>query len=291
MKGTEILDVVRHMEAERADIRRQYPENWPAPVLEKIYFGRLNKQFVQEKRLVMDASSGAQYDVVSNKYKLVFHEDVLSSLLKACPDELGVPDIKVMFWKDGARFRATATFPDVADFEVKKGDPIRPRVVFKNSYDRSSYLRFEYGAEQLVCSNGLVAYMKEDETSTKHLGDTDIENLSDLIKDKIGNFAKQLGIWQSWAELPIPEDLIVIAKKMPFSPKEQIKLLALPLLNHEGQTLTGLGTRATLWDLQSAATQFAKHEVSSTQRSIDLEEKIMKFMVSIPFHEDSTCAK
>ena len=287
MKGKELIELQRNVEAERADIRRQYPADWPTPILESLYFGRLDKQFVEGKRLIMDAVTKTQFDVVSDKYRLVFHEDVLSNLLKACPEELGAPEIEVLFWKEGARFRATATFPDVANVEVKKGDPVKPRVVFKNSYDRSSFLRFEYGAEQLVCSNGLVAYMKENETSTKHLGETNIENLSDLIKDKIGNFAKQLGIWQSWTELPLPEDAVIIAKKMPFSPREREKLLALPLLNNEGRTLTSLGTSATLWDLQSAATQFAKHEVVGVQRSFDLEEQIAKFMESIPFHEDT----
>jgi len=270
------------LEAERAEIRKKFPAYWPNPILEEIYFGRLEKKFVENKRLIIDANTGAQFDVVSNKYNLVHHEDVLSNLLKACPKELGTPDINVLFWKDGARFRATATFPDLKDSEVKKGDPVRPRVVFKNSYDRSSYLRFEYGAVQLVCSNGLVAYEKEGETSTKHLGNTNIENLSDLIKDKIGNFASQLGIWQEWTELPIPEDLVIIAKKMPFSVKEQEKLLALPLTNHEGRTLTSLGSSATIWDLNSAATQFAKYEVQGVQRSLDLETGIAKFMDSIP---------
>jgi hypothetical protein len=282
MVGSELLELQRKAEAERVGIRMKYPAAWPAPILEEIYFGRLEKQFVEGKRLIIDASTGTQFDVVSDKYKVVFHEDVLSNMLKACPEELGEPKIKLTFWKDGARFRATATFPDLADFEVKKGDPVKPRVTFKNSYDRSSYLRFEFGAEQLVCSNGLVAYSKEAETSSKHLGEVNIENLSDLIKNKVENFSEQLGIWQTWAELPIPEDLVIIAKKMPFSPKEQEKLLARPLTNHGGKTLTGLGTHATLWDLNSAATQMAKHEIASVQRSLDLETDIAKFMDSIP---------
>ena len=281
MDGKEFLEMQKEKEAKRAEIRKRFPANWPNPVLEEIYYGRFGKQFVEGKKLILDAITGNQFDVVSDKYGVVHHEDVLDNLLEATPKEFGIPEVDLTFWKDGARFRATATFPDLKDFEIKKNDKVKPRVVFRNSYDRSTFLRLEFGAEQLVCSNGLVAYQTEDSTSQKHIGEINIKNLSDIIKDKVSNFAEQMGIWQKWTELPIQDDLVVIAKKMPFSAKEQEKLLALPLMGSEGKSLKGLGSQATLWDLNSAATQFAKHEIKGLQRSFDLERDIAKVVTAM----------
>lgn len=276
MKGSEFLEIQKEKEARRAGLRKKHKEAWPSPVMEEIFFGRLDKQFVEGKRLIMDAKTGIQWDVVSDKYQIVHHEDVLASLLESTPKEFGEPEVHLTFWKDGGRFRATATFPDLGDMEVRKGDPVRPKVIFKNSYDRSSYVRMEFGAVQLVCSNGLVAYQTEEEISSRHLGEVNIVSLSKHIKEKIEKFSEQLGIWQSWAELPLQDDLVVSAKSMPFTEKEQEKLLVLPLLSNKGRTLRELGKKATVWDLNSAATQFAKHEIKGVQRSFDLEGQIAK---------------
>lgn len=280
MNGEDIILKAKEIREVQLEIRDQFPDIiWPEPILEPVFFGRFDKTPVDNRKLVLDANTGAQFDIVSDQYELIPHEIATRNLLKSIPEEFGKPKLQFSMWQDGARFRLEASFPDVGQFEVKPGDPVEPRVVQMNSLDRSTFYGFEFGAKELVCSNGLVAYKQRSSTQRRHVfGAEDVDTLTDSMKSEIENFSEQLGIWQQWNTLRIGtiEELQLDLGSLPFSEKEVEKLLVLPLINHQDKTLTGLIKEgaATLYDLNSAATQYAAHEVHSDQRQFDLERKI-----------------
>lgn len=280
MNGEEILLRQQEIREVQLEIRGQFPDIvWPEPVLEPVFFGRFDKTVVENRKLVLDANTGAQFDIVSDQYELIPHEVATRNLLKSIPEEFGEPKLKFNMWADGARFRLEATFPEVGNFEVKPGDPVEPRVVQMNSLDRSTFYGFEFGAKELVCSNGLVAYRERSSTQRRHVfGAEDVDKLTLSMKAEIENFSEQLGIWQQWNRLQLGtiEEAELQLSELPFSENEVEKLLILPLLNNEGKTIRGLIKEgaATVYDINSAATQYAAHEVNSDQRQFDLERKI-----------------
>ena len=280
MNGEDIILKAKEVREIQLEVRDQFPDIiWPEPILEPVFFGRFDKTVVHNRKLILDADSGAQFDIVSDQYELIPHELATRNLLKSIPEEFGKPKLKFKMWAEGARFRLEASFPDIGHFEVKPGDPVEPRITQMNSLDRSTFYGLEFGAEELVCTNGLVAYKQREKTQRRHVfGAEDIDTLSETMKTEMENFADQLGIWQQWNQQQIGtiEELEIGLSSLPFSEKEVEKLLVLPLINHDNETLVSLARdgKATGWALNSAATQYAAHEVNSDQRQFDLERKI-----------------
>lgn len=266
----------------REDIHKRYPDfEWPEPVLEPIFFGRFDKTLVEGKLLVMDKSAGTQWDVVSSKYELIPHEMVLNTLLCACPEYAGTPEVKLKKWADGAGFRAEVTFPNgELDAEIKVGDVVRARVCGYSSYNRSLLYGFECGGEQLVCSNGCVAFVGEEGQKRKHLiSSVEPAQIENIVTGFLDNWAVQTGAWKKWAEhLLEPAEVATIVALLPFTDNEKKKLVELPLLNHDGAWISSLEEKATLWDINSAATQMARHEIASDKRSMALESQIASVM-------------
>ena len=68
MNGKEKIE----KEAARADIvaeiRELFPDKkFPSPVLEPMYYGRLEKKAVNKRFLVLDKGTGNQFDIVSDE--------------------------------------------------------------------------------------------------------------------------------------------------------------------------------------------------------------------------------
>lgn len=266
------------------DIRSQFPDiAWPEPVLEPLFYGRFDKHPVEDRKLVMDTITGAQLDIVSDMYELIPHEVAMHNLLHSLPEEFGKPEHRISIWQNGARFRAELHFPDIQATEIKEGDPVRPRLIQTNSLDRSTFYGTSFGAEELVCTNGLVAYRSRLESKKRHIfGSQELSSIRDNVREAIENFGEQIGIWQHWNELQL-EDMTEaqrLVDTLPFSETEKGSLLLLPLMNYDGKNITDLvqDKKATVWTINSAATQYAQHNINSTQRKFELEEKIANKM-------------
>lgn len=275
MKGKDVLENQKIREDIVAEIHEKYPDiTWPAPILEPIFYGRLDKRPVQGRKLMLDKNTGIQFDIVSDQYELIYHEEVLHNLLNALPPEFGSPDISVRMFKDGARTSFCAKFPEMAEFEIK-GSETEVEYRLKNSYDRSAFLNYSAGLSELVCTNGLRAFTSKDSGRAKHIGNTiDKFQLENKLHASLADISDSHKIWLQWAEQSISHiEAVAIAEELPYSEKETETLLALPLLNHGGESITSLKEGATLWSVMSAGTQMV-HEIKSEERKLDLEEKI-----------------
>lgn len=257
------------------NIREMYPDiKFPEPILEPLYFGRLSKTVVQGRKLVLDKETGAQFDIVSDAYKLFRHEVALNELLNAIPEEFGKPEIKGMMIRGGARAAFYAEFPEMPTHKIGKGEG-SVRILLRNSYDRSSFVNFNLAIKELVCSNGLVVFKNKASGKAKHLeGAMDKFVLAEKINEGMEMLSETHKIWDLWAETRVDIPFILeTVSELPFSPKEQERLMMLPLLNHGGISLQDLGSDATLWSINSAGTQMV-HEINSEERKMELEYKI-----------------
>ena len=280
--STEEMDRAKQIEEIRNRIHGQFPKfKFPTPVLEPIFFGRFDKIVVEDRKLIMDANTGVQWDVVSDRYDCIPHEVVVDNMLKAIPQEFGSPEVKLRSWSKGACFRVELLFPDIDEShtEIVKGDVVRPRVIGYSSYNRSTHYGIEKGAEQVVCANGLVAFVAEEVQKRRHILSVHGEEEKLLMGESIGtfleDFSRQTDLWRKWAETKLSlDDLEEVCIALPFSEKEREAMMDLPLLSHDKKFLRQLGKEATLWDVNSAATQMARHEIKSEKRSIELETSI-----------------
>jgi hypothetical protein len=281
----EALDKAKEIEDIKARVREEYSDfDWPEPIMEPVYFGRFEKQIVQDRKLILDQKTGVQWDVVSDRYELIPHEVVLDNLVKSCPSEFGKPAVKLRSWSKGACFRAEASFPEAGlDVEIKVGDIVRPRIISYSSYNRSTFYGIEVGGEQLVCGNGMVRFVAENSSKRKHiLTATEPEVMESMIGSYLSDWSNTTGLWKKWANTLLSvEEIEVISEQLPFSEKEREKIMELPLLSNNGENLKSLGSKATMWDLNSAATQYVKHELKSDKRSVELEADIARIMIGL----------
>lgn len=270
------VDEVKKRESVIDSVREMFPEvEFPSPVIEPLFFGRLKPKKVINRNLILDRDTGNQWDVVSDSYHLVHHEEIIDMVIKSCPAEFGKPEFKARFINDKARSQFVVTFPEIGDFKVD-GSKIEAKVVVGNSYDRSARVIYSWGANELVCSNGLRAFVEKGSKKVKHLtGSFDKIDFEEIMAGTLSQFSEQVGIWDMWSKKKLTEiqrDFMV--DELPFTDNEKEKLMVLPLLNKGGQTLSSLGKSATVWNINSAATQYTAHEVNSEVRKIGLEESI-----------------
>lgn len=273
-------DLIEQMKKESEIIEKihaQFPNiEFPEPVLEPIYYGRLSKNIIEGRKLILDWNTKNVFDIVSDSYKLFRHEIALDNLLNSIPEEFGKPVITPMMIKSGAKAMFSAEFPEMPKQEIGnyKGEGAL-RISIKNSYDRSAFVSYSVAIKELVCSNGLVIFKNQSEGRSKHLDTSIIKfNLKNKILSSMESISETKEIWKQWMELKMPESSIMeVVSALPYSEAEQKRILTLPLLNHEGQSLATLGGEATLWTVNSAATQFV-HEIASIERKIELEQKI-----------------
>ena len=278
--GADVMAKEEELDALRKDIQSQFKDTqFPDPILEPIYFGRLNKKIVQGKKLIMDTVSGYQYDVVSDLYKIVYHEEVVANLLSALPEEYGKANVTVELYKYGARANVQATFPEMGNFEVN-GSPIDPKIVIRNSLDRSLNLVFEWGAVEEVCTNGMTAFVVKDFSKAKHVaGSINKMALKSSIENSLIQFSEQHKLWLGWAEKEVSGlEIKTVMEDLPFTEKEVENMLALPLMNHSNLSITDMGKKTPLWSINSAATQYAAHEIKSQIRKADIGAAIANSM-------------
>ncbi len=132
------------------------------------------------------ADDGNQLSVVSDRYKLIPHREVVD-FLHQIVDAAGLKNWKrkVLLANDGAKLFYELRFPDykfdpstngggrgtaMDSGKRKIGDFFEPTVTGINSYDGSSPAGFDYGAQRLVCLNGAKVFTKVHEIRIKHVG-------------------------------------------------------------------------------------------------------------------------
>lgn len=285
MTGADAMEHEDKVEEIRESIHKQFPDiEWPEPALEPVFHGRLKKKPIPDRFAVIDINNGHFFDIVSDKYHLVTHEEVVHSLLSSVPPEFGeaVPDIQI--YDNGAKIRANLGFPDLPEHkgEIKEGDMVEPRISGYSSYNRSTFHGIITGAKQLVCSNGLVSFRSESSKRKHIIGSTiTAEALTNNISAFLTDFSATTDLWRTWANRQLAKtELLEVMEALPFSEPEIEKIMELPLMNNDNKFLKGM-EKITVWDISSAATQFAQHEVRGEQRSMDLEVQIAKVLYSI----------
>lgn len=148
----------------------------PKATLQPLY-RRVGDSYIEiPNRLAVVGENGKVYDIVSDRYQLILHEDVVSTVRKVLKDLKIDYEEKIRVSYDGSFMVARYITGDVGEFKVG--------FTVTNSYDRSSGINVTGYLFRLVCKNGLV--VGEDLLSSKfrHYAFV-VENDYNLIKTSI----------------------------------------------------------------------------------------------------------
>lgn len=144
--------------------------------------------------------------IVSTKYELLKHADVVNGFRRALGGEVFKEDIKLA--RNGAQLYATFSLPE-RRIEVSPGDEISLQFIVKNSYDGSNALQIMLGAFRLVCTNGMMIGKKLFTFTQKHIGSEkgiDAVKIREKVEMIAEQFEKSLPIMRQMVETPVTID-------------------------------------------------------------------------------------
>lgn len=140
---------------------------------------------------VIRTDTGQPLGIISERYKLIPHKEVLERSREALmQDELKFEE-KVSVTKNGAHCLIQYTFP-TAKIEIQTGDFVSLQITIINSYDASTSIRFLIGAFRLVCSNGLVIGKELAYYFLRHTSELDANVIQERFRDVSRHFNKSV---------------------------------------------------------------------------------------------------
>lgn len=142
---------------------------------------------IPRKKAVVRTDINSTLGVVSNKYSLVSHEEVVNGFRNALKKTDYTEKIEMA--RNGAFLFATYRL-NSEKFEVQKGDVVSLQFVVKNSYDGMNSLQVMFGAFRLVCSNGMILGKEMFTYTKKHMGSESSLN-KDFLIERITLLAEQ----------------------------------------------------------------------------------------------------
>jgi hypothetical protein len=166
-------------EETRQHIREMFPDIvFPNPVFKPV---NVTGNDGPESRFVAvyDEATEHTFAIVSQKYNIIRHEDVLFRALDECSvmsQQFGMGKVDVRMKDNGARMSYDILWPEYKK-DVKLHDHVSPLFHGVNSYDLSSSLMSEYGAYRLICENEMIAGNIEDTVRMRHIGYASAENI------------------------------------------------------------------------------------------------------------------
>ncbi len=252
------------------------PTELPLAVTSDVAYHTPDMRMASGYTAIINPETNQLFSIVSPKYKIVKHVDVLSKVEEAISKhiEYGRFERTLATFANGARMQAKYVFPDVT-VSVKGADNIHPSVEIRNGYDGMWGFGVLFGAFRLVCSNGLVIGQKVLNFRKKHYNPAQQFLMQDMLSDSMENFSEQTKIWKSWSEQVMEQ--AQIAKSI-----EDMELREKEVegINNTIETSTGITLLAnqvvTKWILFNIIAQYVTHNVVSINRQVELEARMRK---------------
>lgn len=197
-----------------AHINQTLESGTPAdfPVTLKPVFYRENGSYesARNRMAVVREDTGEALAVVSDRYTLVPHQQILD-MIHAATSRLDVGSVPrgVYLDRSGARMRALFKFPALAR-PVAGGDDICPCVKIQNSYDATSRVTVHIGAFRFVCTDLAVGgggafaggFM------AVHAGEIPIDEMADRLSSYLSRFESIVELYRGWNVQPLDGDVV-----------------------------------------------------------------------------------
>ncbi len=207
----------------------------------------------------LDTEKPTPIAVVSDKYKIVPHKDVIETFTRV----KGIKEVKVSVCKRGALLLGDYDFNNgLSKQEVAVGDTVQFGLRVFNSYDMTTGVGFEVTALRLVCSNGLLVPSKVARFSFKHFENVEINGLEDSVKGRLSESVKVVEEWGRWLKTVPTEARIKKffeeAKGLGDKDKEKLSEASIGLKNRN------------VWEIYNTVTAHLSHDLKFRKE----EEKV-----------------
>jgi Domain of unknown function (DUF932) len=220
---------------------------------------------VPNRQVVTRADTGQALSVVSDRYALVPHVDVLNTIESAF-DGLDVGPVPrgIYMSAGGAQMRAIYKFPALErSLKVnaldRRTDRLCPLIKVTNSLDGSSRISIEIGAFSFVCTNFAVggSAVFAGGFIAVHAGVIRIEAAGDQLRGFLSRFDAILDLFAYWSEIPAaPENHAKALERLPERYAERL--------------LQKRSPKSSVFDVYNDATDYCTHQLRSARRALEL---------------------
>lgn len=202
-----------------------------------------------QHKAVVDTDANRILSIVSNKYKIVKHSD----LLNVCDNSLNLGQTEVVYTEYdnlGARMVRLYRFPKLFY------NGIQFALLLTNSYDLSLGIHLSVRGYRERCMNDLFTGSSIYNLSSKHTEGFSFEDFSECVKGlSLTNFEEQIDTWEEWKheEIDNTDQLL----KQLFVTKKRLSIARQKLTQY-----TGIMTK---WILFMLVTNVLTHEMTPFQ--------------------------
>lgn len=256
---------------------------FPKATERKVIIGANNEKYriAPDYKAITNEEGSYLYTIVSNQYKLIQHEDILTMVGECINEniEYGKYTEEQSFTHFGGRMRAQFKFPE-AEVEIThngKPDTVNPQIEVFNSYDTSWKFQLLFGAFRLICSNGLVIGEKVLHLQKRHIESLslDREVIKAVLIQYMRTFSEQKEIWKNWVDRTISqaEAKEIVEKRLNFG-KTGIEEISSEIELSSGQSIES--KVISYWIFYNILCQYITHKVNSINKQKLLYEQMRK---------------
>ena len=205
---------------------------------------------IPHRRAVIRTDTMKALGVVSDKYALLPHADVVDTLRETLKGQELKETIRLTH--NGARMHLEITLPNVT-LKVD-GDEIAMRLAIANSYDGSRKINITFGAYRLTCSNGMYMGRKLLTLNRRHVGQVtlEVEQIRTQVTHLTAMFKASAPTMQKMANKPLASAKNFFDAKAMHIPTYLIKVAREQFKKEED---------GTLWDAYNALTFAITHKM------------------------------
>ncbi len=208
---------------------------------------------IPNKQAIVRMDTNQVLSVVSDRYKLVNHEDAYVRAMTAIQasnlDTNGMTE-SIDYSYSGARMIVKLKFPEHRVIIGKSDDEVDLQLNIHNSYDGSKPFTIDVGGYRLVCSNGMIIGQTFSKVQRRHTKGLNIDYYINQIQGMTDGFNEQAEIWSDEVNTPITTNNVIefleyidLAKK----DKQYIGNQYIVERNELGDTKWALNNAITHW--------------------------------------------
>lgn len=258
------VDLAAHI---NQTIERGHPADFPV-VLRPLYYSTgagHETGYVPNRLAVVRPDTGEALAVVSDRYELVPHQQLLNLVRKAA-DNLDVGPVPRGVYVDrrGARMRAIFKFPALAR-PVFSNDEICPCIKIENTYDATSRISVHIGAFRFVCTNLAVGGggVFAGGFMAVHAGEIPVGRIAEQLSSFLTNFESIATTYRRWTEEHFDWDQLGAVMRL--LPKRAGQIIEAGIRQSQVESV---------YSAYNVATNYATHRMRSARAAFDLLELI-----------------
>jgi len=204
------------------------------------------------KKAIVRQDTGEILGVVSDKYKLVKHQELLNAMHSVI-EGLGVEDQQLHLCKRGAVMFLKFYVPNLI-WEPKVGDTVRFGLQVFNSYDCSLPVGVLLIGEVLRCSNGMSAPETMTSFFLKHYGNLDLGEVRRKANDVLYKVDKVKAKWDGYRKEEVTEEKVKKFLNASYGSRLREKMFNTYMETREGNTV---------WDLYQVLMYHSTHSLKA----------------------------